>query len=188
MTEPARAEASYDDVLAAPPDKVAEVIGGELHLSPRPAFGHAQATTGLGGELTPPFSRGKGGPGGWIILVEPELHLGDEPAIVVPDLAGWRRETMPQLPDAAFTTIAPDWACEVLSPSTRRFDRLEKVPLYAREGVGHLWLIEPADQMVEVLRLEEGHYAIVATIAGEVPARLEPFDAVEIDLGALWMR
>jgi Uma2 family endonuclease len=188
MTEPARARATYEDVLAAPPEQVAEVVSGELHLSPRPAFGHARASTGLTGQLDGPFYLGRGGPGGWIILAEPELHLGGEPAIVVPDLAGWRRETMPELPEVAFTTIVPDWACEVLSPSTRRFDRGEKVPLYAREGVGHLWLIEPTDQLVEVLRLEGGRYTIVATVAGEVPARLEPFDAIEIDLAALWMR
>jgi Uma2 family endonuclease len=180
--------ATYDDVLRAPPHVVAEVIDGELHTHPRPATPHAQAASVLGEELGPPFKRGKGGPGGWIILYEPELHLGYAPDIVVPDLAGWRRDTLPELPEAPFLTVRPDWACEVLSPATRRIDRTRKVPLYAREGVHHLWLVDPDARTLEVLRLDGETYRAITTFAGEAPVRAEPFDAIALDLGALWMR
>ena len=123
-------KATYQDVLDAPPHMVAEVLAGTLHVQPRPAMRHARASSVFGYELTGPFDRGIRGPGGWWILDEPELHLGDD--IVVPDLAGWRRETMPEFPDAAYCTIPPDWACEVLSPSTRRIDQNEKRAIYAR--------------------------------------------------------
>jgi Uma2 family endonuclease len=111
-----RKPATYADVLAAPDHVVAEILDGELHLSPRPAPRHAAASSGLGGALHGPFDRGRGGPGGWRILDEPELHLGAD--VVVPDLAGWRRTRLPRLPDEAYFTLAPDWICEVVSPST----------------------------------------------------------------------
>src|SRR5262245_22303552 len=130
---------------------VAEVIDGELELQPRPANIHALACTALGEELGPPFKRGRGGPGGWMILDEPELHLRQD--ILVPDLGGWRRETLPETPLEAFFTVAPDWACEVLSPSTTAKDRARKLPIYARERVSHVWLVEPAARLLEVLRL-----------------------------------
>ena len=116
---------------------------------------HALARSHLGGELTGPFDRGRGGPSGWWIIFEPELHVGEE--IVVPDLAGWRRERMPDYPDTAYATLAPDWVCEVLSPSTRRFDLHEKRPVYAREGVGCLWLVDPLDRTLEAFELRDGH-------------------------------
>jgi Uma2 family endonuclease len=137
MADPAKRRATYQDVLDAPPHKVAEIVDGVLHLSPRPAMPQAQASSAIGGELTGPFQRGRGGPGGWLIIDEPELHLHAD--ILVPDLAGWRRERMPKLPNAPYVTLAPDWICEVLSPSTSRLDRAEKLPVYAREGVRHAW-------------------------------------------------
>ncbi len=140
----------------------------------------------MGGELTFPFGRGRGGPGGWIILDEPELHLGAEPAILVPDLAGWRRERLPSIPDQAYLTLAPDWICEVLSPSTGRFDRAEKLPLYAAENVRYAWLIEPLQHTLEVLRNESGRWLLLATHAGDAKVRAEPFDAIELELSALW--
>ena len=146
------------------------------------------AASVIGEELGPPFKRGKGGPGGWVILDEPEIHLGPEPDIVVPDLAGWRRATMPEMPDAPAIEIRPDWACEVLSPSTRRLDRTKKVPLYAAHGVGHVWLVDPEARTIEVLRLDDDTYRLVATVAGDTPLRLEPFEAIEFDIPALWMR
>lgn len=120
MNETAPKRATYEDVLAAPEHQVAEVVEGELYLSPRPASPHVWACNALGDELGPPFRRGKGGPGGWIILDGPELHLGAEPAILVPDMAGWRRTTVPEMPEVAFFTTVPDWVCEVISPSTGR--------------------------------------------------------------------
>jgi Uma2 family endonuclease len=178
--------ATYEDVLAAPPHVVAELVAGELHTSPRPASTHAAATSALSGELYGPFRRGKGGPGGWVILVEPELHLAED--VLVPDLAGWRRERMPEIPDAPFFALAPDWACEVASPSTRRLDRGPKMDAYARSGVPFVWLVEPLDQLLEVYTLEGGRYVRLAAFTGCNMARIVPFDAVELDLGALYAR
>ncbi len=176
--------ATYQDVLDAPPHKVAEVIAGTLHTHPRPATRHAWASSRLGGRLDGPFNPGAGGPGGWWIIDEPELHLGDD--IVVPDLAGWRRETMPEYPDAAYFTVAPDWVCEVLSPSTRRLDQVEKRDLYAREGVRHLWIVDPDARTLEAFELREGHWLLLATLIDDAPVSLPPFDAIAFPLGALW--
>ena len=185
MGEPKRKPATYADVLAAPEHMVAEVIGGELHLSPRPALPHANAAGELLAVLRGRF--GGRGPGGWVILMEPELHLGSEPKIIVPDIAGWKRERMPAVPDVAYVTLAPDWVCEVLSSaSTARYDRFVKMPAYAREGVGHAWLVDPIARTLEVYRNLEGKWLQVATHADDEKVRAEPFDALEIDLAALW--
>jgi Uma2 family endonuclease len=182
--DPARRRASYEDVLRAPRHMVAEVLGGELHLQPRPAKPHAAAATALGEELGPPFKRGRGGPGGWILLFEPELHLGED--ILVPDLGGWRRARMPMLDDEAYFTLAPDWACEVLSPRTAKIDRAVKLPIYAREGVGHVWLLDPLSRTLEVLRREGSQWLIVAVHKDDARVRAEPFDAIELELAVLW--
>ena len=176
--------ATYQDVLDAPPHKVAEVIAGTLHTHPRPAARHAWASSRLGGRLDGPFNPGAGGPGGWWIIDEPELHLGDD--IVVPDLAGWRRETMPAFPDGAYFTVAPDWVCEVLSPSTRQLDQGEKRDLFAREGVRHLWFVDPDARMLEAFELRERHWLLLATLVDDAPVSLPPFDAIAFPLGALW--
>lgn len=179
-----RRKATYQDVLDAPPNKVAEVIAGTLHTHPRPAMRHARASSILGGELVSPFDRGRGGPGGWWIIDEPELHLSDD--ILVPDLAGWKRETMPTYPDLAFCTIAPDWACEVLSPSTVRIDRHEKAAIYAREGISHLWFVDPATRTLEVMELRDGHWVLLTTLADDAPVSQPPFEAITFPLDALW--
>lgn len=179
-----RRPATYDDLLAVPEHLVAEILDGELHTSPRPAPRHADASSGLGGALRGPFDRGRGGPGGWRILFEPELHLGAD--ICVPDLAGWRRERLPRLPDEAFFATAPDWICEVVSPGTAATDRVKKLAIYAREHVPNAWLVDPIARMLEVLRLESGRWSIVATHAGADTVRAEPFEALELDLTLLW--
>jgi Uma2 family endonuclease len=185
MGEPARRRATYQDVIDAPPNMVAEVIDGELRLQPRPAKPHAAAATTLGEELGPPFKRGRGGPGGWIILYEPELHLCDD--ILVPDLAGWRRARLPVLTDEEpYFTLAPDWVCEVLSPRTGKWDRARKLPSYAREGVPYAWLVDPLLRTLEVLRLQEGKWLILGVWHDEARVRAEPFDAIELELGVLW--
>ena len=145
---------------------------------------HAWASSRLGGRLDGPFNPGAGGPGGWWIIDEPELHLGED--IVVPDLAGCRRETMPEYPDAAYCTIAPDWVCEVLSPSTRRLDVNEKRALYARERVGHLWLVDPDARTLEAFEIREGQWLLLATLTDDAPVSLPPFDAITFPLDALW--
>ena len=176
--------ATYRDVLDAPPHMVAEVLAGTLHTQPRPAMSHALASSFLGGELVGPFGRGRGGPGGWWIVFGPELHLGAD--IVVPDLAGWRRGTMPDYPDAAYFGTAPDWACEVLSPSTRRIDRNEKRAIYAREGVAHLWFADPDARTLEVFELSESRWVLHATLADDAPVSQPPFGAIGFPLDALW--
>lgn len=186
MAEPAKKRATYADVLAAPPHHIAQVVGGVLDVQPRPAAAHALASSALGEELGPPFKRGRGGPGGWVILDEPELHLGDD--ILVPDLGAWRRERMPETPLDAYFTLAPDWVCEVLSPSTYALDRGRKLQVYAREGVSYAWLVEPSAKVLEVLRLDSDAYRILATYEGEAKVRAEPFDAIELDLAVLWAR
>ena len=177
--------ATYDDVLTAPEDKVAEILDGELVLSPRPAARHSFAGSRLGIDVGGPFDRGRGGPGGWWIVDEPELHFGEQ--VVVPDLAGWRRERMPAIPDVAFFTLAPDWVCEILSPSTERIDRGKKLRIYAEAGVARAWLVDPVEHTLEVLRLREGSWTIVAVFTGSEAVRAEPFDAIELPLGALWI-
>ncbi len=176
--------ATYQDVLDVPAHRVAEIVDGTLHTQPRPAMPHALASSRLGGELTGPFDRGRGGPGGWWIIDEPELHFGED--IVVPDLAGWRRERMPDYPDAAYVTLAPDWVCEVLSPATRKLDLHGKRPIYTREGVGHLWLVDPADRTLEAFEMREGHWVLIATAKDADPVCIRPFDAVTFSLGDLW--
>ena len=186
MADPARRRASYDDVLAAPPHHVAQVIDGQLDVQPRPAGPHAVAASALGMDLGSPFQRGRGGPGGWWIVDEPELHLGPEPDIIVPDLAGWRIERLPEYPDAPFVALPPDWACEVLSDSTRRIDRVSKMHVYARERVPHVWHVDPRARTLEVFRLDGDSYRLVAAHAGDERPRLEPFDAIELELAAVW--
>jgi Uma2 family endonuclease len=182
--KPDKKFATYDDVLAAPEHKVAEIIDGDLYLSPRPAFPHAVAESQLGGILIPTFGDGRGGPGRWRIVLEPELHLG--PDIVVPDLAGWRRERLPSVPNAAFLTIAPDWLCEVLSPSTEPLDRAKKARIYARKGVSHMWLINPITRTIEISRLESGRWMHVDTHLNDEIVQAEPFEAVPLELSRLW--
>lgn len=186
MADPARRRATYEDVLAAPANMVAEIFDGELRLSPRPAKPHAAATAALGEELGPPFKRGRGGPGGWIILDEPELHL--EADILVPDLAGWRRERMGALvDDEPFFTVAPDWVAEVISPRTSKYDRTDKLRIYAREKVAWTWLVDPLARTLEVLSLgADGRWVMRDAFRDHTKVRAEPFDAIELDLSILW--
>lgn len=175
--------ATYEDVLNAPENKVAEILDGELVLSPRPAPRHSVASSRLGGILQP-FDDGPGGPGGWWMLDEPELHFGEH--VVVPDIAGWRRERMPVLPDEAYFTLAPDWVCEVLSPSTNKYDRSRKLRIYAEAGVAHAWLVDPVERTLEVLRLKDGVWTIVGVCVDSDVVRIHPFEAIQIELARLW--
>ncbi len=176
--------ATYKDVLDAPPRMVAEIIGGTLHTHPRPAMRHAYAGSSLGYDLSGPFQFGRGGPGGWWIIDEPESHLGSE--IVVPDLAGWRRATMPEYPDAAYCTVTPDWVCEVLSPTTRKFDLYEKRPFYASENVSHLWLVDPVERKLEAFELRDGQWLPIATLKEDDQVSVRPFEAITFSLADLW--
>jgi Uma2 family endonuclease len=176
--------ATYEDLQRIPEHLVAELVGGELYATPRPAVRHAHAATILATEIVNPFNHGRGGPGGWWILAEPELHLRRD--VIVPDIAGWRRSRLAVLPDTAALSLAPDWVCEVISPSTEGLDRGKKVAVYAREKVSHVWLINPQSETLEVLVLVSGRWTLLATHVGALVVRAEPFDAVEIDLSLLW--
>lgn len=195
MASAVKRRATYEDVLAAPENHVAEVLDGELYVHPRPAGPHTRTASALGARLHVDFDAGDrvgGGGGGheWIILDGPEVHLGGD--ILVPDLAGWRAPVFPAsyLEGEAFLSVAPDWVAEIHSPSTRRVDRLRKVPIYAREGVRHLWLIDPIDRSIEVFRLLTTTYELVGTWGGDDdgPFVLEPFDAVPLPATAFWGR
>jgi len=186
MGDPAARRATYEDLLAAPKHLVAEIIDGHLVTQPRPASLHARASTRLGMKLGGPFDLGEGGPGGWILLDEPEVHLHGD--VLVPDLAGWRRERMPVLPDAPAFELPPDWVCEVLSPSTAAVDRAEKMPIYARERVGHVWLVDPIARTLEACRLENGRWMLLGTWRDDARLRAEPFAAFELELASLWTK
>jgi len=176
--------ATYEDLTALPDNLVAEIVDGELHASPRPAPKHAVTYSALGVRIGGPYGQGLHGPGGWWILDEPELHFG--PQVLVPDLAGWRRARMPKMPDTPYFALAPDWVCEVVSPSTARLDRTKKLAIYARAGVPHAWLVDPMAQTLEVLQLEQERWVILATHAGTEVVRAEPFADVDLPLASLW--
>jgi Uma2 family endonuclease len=181
--KPLKKDATYDDLCDVADNYVAELFDGELYATPRPMPRHTHAASVLGIKIGAPFHRR--GPGGWIILDEPELHLRDD--VLVPDIAGWRRERLPELAAEAYVTLAPDWICEVLSPSTEAIDRGKKLAIYAREGVSHVWLVNPVQQTLEVLVLDRGRWASMRTHEGSANARVPPFDAIELELGALWI-
>ncbi|MFO0649267.1 MAG: Uma2 family endonuclease [Polyangiales bacterium] len=176
----------FEAYAQAPSHMVAEVIDGELSLMPRPRPRHASAAMSIGSELIG-FSKPRGrDPGGWVILPEPELHLGARPDILDPDIAGWRRERLPEEPEGAAITVVPDWVCEILSDSTEALDRGKKRRVYRREGVTQYWICDPRIQTLEVYRLVNGRWIEVDTYEGDVTVRAEPFDAIEIDLARLW--
>ena len=176
--------ATYQDVLDAPPHQVAEIVDGQLYTHPRPAPPHALASTRLGAIISPSFDFSSGGPGGWWILFEPELHLGDD--IIVPDIAGWRRERMPALPTEAYFTLAPDWTCEVLSPSTRKLDLGGKLVIYAREGIPYHWFIDPDARSLAAYELRDRKWVLIDELFDDATVSLPPFDAIEFSLSDLW--
>jgi Uma2 family endonuclease len=178
--------ATYDDIVALPPNMVGQIIDGTLYAHSRPATPHAAAASAIAEELGPPFKRGRGGPGGWMIVFEPELHFGDD--VLVPDIAGWRRERMPELPHAPFITLAPDWICEVLSPSTAGLDRVRKMDVYARQRVSWAWLVDPVEKTLEIYELAGDAWKRADAFEGDAKVRARPFDAIELDMSILWAR
>ena len=186
MSAPKR-KATYDDVRRAPETVVAEIVGGELYTSPRPAAPHSRAEVTIAQALRPfdDDPSAPGVPGGWWIFMEPELHFGDD--VLVPDLAGWRRTRLPRIPNAAAFTLAPDWVAEIVSPRTAGLDRVRKLPVYAREGVAFLWLVDPVAHTIESFRRDGEHWVLVG-VHGDAPtARIPPFDEFELALTRWWL-
>lgn len=186
MAEPARKIATYQDLYDIPENMIGEIVDGELLVTPRPSPQHSNAASSLGGEIVPPYRFGRGGPGGWIILFEPEIKFSERD-LLVPDFAGWRKERFPGWPLENWFSVAPNWICEILSPGTARIDRIEKMATYARHELHHLWLIDPRDKTLEVFRLLSGQWVKLAGFAENDKVRAEPFDEVEIELGSLWV-
>ena len=188
MGEAAKRHAVYEDLFDLPENMVGEILNGNMETHPRPAPRHALATSSLGGEIYKPYGHGCGGPGGWWILDEPELHLDVD--IMVPDLAGWRRERMPELPETAWFECVPDWVCEVLSPSTGKIDRAVKMPLYAHYGVQYIWLVDPDLRTLEVYQLlsesSGNKWVLLKTLQDDQSVSLPPFTEISFDLSVLW--
>lgn len=176
--------ATYEDLFDLPENLVGEIVNGRLVTHPRPAPRHARAYSILGGRIIGPYDEGTDGPGGWWILDEPEIHIDGD--ILVPDIAGWRRERMPRLPETAWFDLAPDWLCEILSPSTARVDRVEKLPIYARWGVKHVWLVDPDLRTLEAYENVEGRWLLITTLKDDDAVCLAPFDAISFSLAGLW--
>jgi Uma2 family endonuclease len=187
MTEAAKKSVTYEDLYTIPENMTGEIINGELLVTPRPSRDHAYTTSALGLGVGPAYQFGQGGgPGGWIILDEPEISLGDN--ILVPDLAGWRRERFPTAEDHNWISAVADWVCEVLSPGTLRKDKVIKMPIYGQHGVPYLWLIDPLARTLDVFQLESGKWVVAGCFADDDKVRAEPFHEVEIDLAGLWLK
>jgi Putative restriction endonuclease len=184
MVQSKTKQATYADIEALPPHVVGEILFGSLHTQPRPARRHAAAASSVGAILKPPFEFGNSGPGGWIIIDEPELHLG--PHVVVPDLAGWRSERLVGKGDGAYFDEVPDWICEVQSPSTRRADLGPKRRIYATNEVPYLWYIDPIQQTLEVFKRQTQDWLLTHTFGGADEVCAPPFDALTFDLKLLW--
>lgn len=184
--QPATSHSLYDQLLALPEGLTGEILNGQLHTQPRPAGPHTGVESALQIELGGPFDRGKGGPGGWRILVEPEVHFVRDTEVCVPDLAGWRRERLPQLPKDQRFEVVPDWVCEILSPSTESKDRQIKMPIYARYGVRFACLVEPLKQTLEAFALEDAEWRLLGTWGEDDTVAVPPFEAIELAMGELW--
>jgi len=186
MSEAARRPATYQDVLNAPENMIAEILDGGLHTQPRPGAYHSLTTTILGAELGPLFLRRGGGGSSrkWHIVFEPELHLNQH--IVVPDLAGWRTERMPRIPKQAYFTLPPDWVCEVLSPRTALLDRTTKKRIYAQQRIECLWLVDPVDRTLEVYKRTGDFWQELSVHGGGEVVRVFPFEELELNLGGWW--
>ena len=176
----------YDQLVGLPEGLTGEIINGQLRTHPRPAWPHLRVESILNRRLGRAYDDGDDGPGGWWILDVPEVHFVLDTEVTVPDLAGWRRERLPIPPEGHKITTVPDWICEVFSPSTKSTDREEKMPLYARHGVRHAWLVDPNARTLEAYRLDAGSWAPLGMFRDDDRVCVAPFDAVSIHLAELW--
>jgi Uma2 family endonuclease len=180
------ADELYARLEALPDNLTGEIINGRLYAQPRPTGPHALASSSLDGELYNPYRKGRGGPGGWWILVEPEVQFIRDTEVLVPDLAGWRRQRMPRLPRDQRIEVVPDWVCEILSPSTARTDRVVKMPVYARYGVPYLWLVDPVAHTLEAFALRDGFWTVIGLFQEQDRVTVEPFVEIVLGLDGLW--
>lgn len=176
----------YAQLCALPPGQTGEIIGGRLHVQPRPAGPHALASSTLTMDIGGSFQRGKGGPGGWWILDEPEIHFVRDVEVCVPDIAGWRKQRLPKIPQGHRFEVVPDWVCEVLSPSTAKTDRVEKMPVYARYGAAYLWLVNPLERTLEAFALREGLWTVIGLFQEGDTVQIAPFEELALNLADLW--
>ncbi|PWG62940.1 Uma2 family endonuclease [Spiribacter halobius] len=176
----------YAAIAALPEGVTGEIIDGQLHTQPRPAGRHILAGSNLGAELLPAYGKGRGGPGGWWILIEPEVHFVRNAEVLVPDLAGWRRERMPELPEDQRFEVVPDWVCEILSPATASRDREVKMPVYARYGVRYAWIVDPRERTLEAYDRRDDALELVAAYQEADEVCAAPFEAAVFRVGALW--
>ena len=180
-------EELYEELCQLPENMVGEILNGELVAMPRPSRKHVNSSSGLTGILNGPFQHGRGGPGGWWILVEPEIHIAG--TVFVPDLAGWQKVRLPKLSEGNenFFELSPDWVCEVSSPSSVRYDRVTKMNLYSKFQIPHYWLVDPLAHTLEVFELQAEKWFLHSTYAKSDKVSAPPFEAVEFDLGDLWV-
>lgn len=183
-TGTANRPATYADLEAVPAHLVAEIVFGTLVTRPRPHRRHGGAASALGAVATSAFQFGNGGPGGWVFVDEPELRLG--PHVVSPDIVGWRSERMTEPADQPYFTIPPDWICEVLSPSTEKYDKGDKRRIYALHGVAHLWHLDPRARTLEAFNLHDRNWLLTHTFVDTEDLCAPPFDAITFSLGMLW--
>jgi Uma2 family endonuclease len=184
MTKPVRTLATYADLEKVPPHLVAEIIHGVLETHPRPVGRHGVAQGALQGEIYNPYQRGRGGPGGWLFIPEPQLHLGAH--VLVPDVAGWKRERLPDVPKTPGITTAPDWVCEVLSPATAKRDRGAKQAIYAEFGISYFWVVDPANRLIDAYQLVAGKWMLLGSVGGDDEVSLPPFEAARFTLDLLF--
>jgi Uma2 family endonuclease len=185
MTKPSPKAPTLADLDALPPGIVGEIINGVLYTMTKPRMRHQRTTTGIGADLLGPFDLGRGGPGGWWISIEPGIELPNTPEIS-PDVAGWRRERMPEMPGDEPIRLVPDWVCEIFSKTTRRHDQLVKMPYYAEVGVAYAWTVDLEARVLTAWRLESRHWVTIGTYSNETEARIAPFDAVPLNVADWW--
>lgn len=185
MANPAPAPATLADLERLPPTVKGEIIDGVLYTQPRPRSRHQEIILIVGADIEGPYKRGRGGPGGWWILPEPGITVPGSPEFS-PDLAGWRRERLPELPENETISVVPDWVCEVLSPGTRSYDQRTKKPFYARIGVQFIWYVDIPARTLTVSRLHEGRWLEVGAFTDDDIVRAEPFELAEIRLVEFW--
>ncbi len=186
MNQPAKKLTLYEELMSLPERLTGEILNGQLHAQPRPSGSHGLAESALEYELFGPFHKGRGGPGGWWILVEPEVHFIRDTEVAVPDIAGWKRERMPDIPDDHRFEVVPDWVCEILSPSTASKDREIKMPLYAHYGVSYVWLIDPIKKTLEAYELIDEQWAETGQFKDKASISVKPFEAISFNLNDLW--